>query len=221
VTEWSPYSPLEIALLENSDWTGRMITVLGAWPLNPDLSARPLSFHRSFDLPLNRNFISIARLYITSHGVYSARMNGQRIGDHCLRPGCQSYHKRLHYQIYDVKDLLVASGLNTIEVEVAAGWFASAWTWARNRFIYGEKLGALAQLEIFFADAPAPWVLSTDYSWNASTSALISSEIYDGEVYDQRLNTSANPGDGITRFQTEESPIPVSRLVSQKPLRSG
>jgi alpha-L-rhamnosidase len=213
VTEWSPSSLLEIALLKNSDWAGRMITVPKPWPLNPDRSARPLCFHKSFDLSLNRGVINRARLYVTSHGVYIAQINGRKIGDHCLSPGFQSYHKRLHYQIYDVKHLLVTSGSNKIEIEVAAGWFASAWTWAKKRFIYGQKLGVLAQLEIWVPDSPAPFMVSTDQSWDASTSALVSSEIYDGEIYDQRLNASTRPGDA-TWFSTQESFIPVSRLIS-------
>ncbi|KAF7543546.1 hypothetical protein G7Z17_g10647 [Cylindrodendrum hubeiense] len=211
VTDWSAASLLEIALLNNSDWTGCMITVPGSWPLNPNHSARPLRFHKRFNLPLNRSAITKARLYVTSHGVYSAYMNGKTIGDHCLSPGCQSYHRRLHYQIYDVKHLLATSGSNSIEVEVAAGWFASAWTWAKKRFIYGQNLGVLAQLEVCFADSQTPWVMSTDDRWTVSASALVSSEIYDGEVYDQRLD--ARPRDE-TCFATRKSPIPVGRLIS-------
>ncbi|KAF5013505.1 hypothetical protein FDECE_492 [Fusarium decemcellulare] len=212
-TGWSRPSLLEIALLDNSEWTGRMITTLDPWPLSSDGSARPLCFHKSFDLPLNPSAINKARLYITSHGVYSAQINGKKVGNHCLSPGFQSFHKRLHYQIYDAKNLLKTSGSNNIEVEVAAGWFASAWTWAKKRFIYGQKLGILAQLEVWSEDSTTPLVVSTDDSWKASTSALVSSEIYDGEIHDQRLNTNTRT-DGSICFATQESPIPVSRLIS-------
>ena len=213
VTEWSPTSLLEIALLRESDWVGRMITVSGPWPLSRDQSARPLCFHKRFDVSSNRGDVDRARLYVTSHGVYSARVNGNKVGDHCLSPGFQSYHKRLQYQVYDVKHLLAAPGPNKIEVEVAAGWFASAWTWARKRFVYGQKLGVLAQLEIWVAGEPVPWTVSTDCSWDVSTTALVTSEIYDGEIYDQRLGTAAKLGDAAS-FETEESPVPVSRLIS-------
>ncbi|KAJ5570172.1 glycoside hydrolase family 78 protein [Penicillium hispanicum] len=214
VTEWSAWSPLEIALLGTSDWTGRMITVSERWPLNPDRSARPLCFSKSFDSPLNREAIHKARLYITSHGVYTARINGKKVGDHCLSPGLQSYRKRLHYQIHDVRELLVTSGPNKIEIEVAAGWFASAWSWANNRFIYGEKLGVLAQLEIWGSDLPVPFVASTDQSWSVSTSAVLSSEIYDGEIYDQRVKTDPSLSNATACFSAQESPIPVTQLIS-------
>jgi alpha-L-rhamnosidase len=78
---------------------------------------------------------------------------------------------------------------------------------------YGQKLGVLAQLEIWVPGSPAPFMVSTDQSWDASTSALVSSEIYDGEIYDQRPNASTRPGDAKW-FSTQESFIPVSRLIS-------
>ncbi|KAL7952600.1 glycoside hydrolase family 78 protein [Trichoderma compactum] len=201
VTEWSASSLLEIALLRNSDWKGSMITVSEPWPLSPDHSARPLCFHKRFHLSLKDGTIDRGRLYATSHGVYSVRINGGRVGDHCLAPGFQSYHKRLHYQIYDTKDRLVTPGWNEIEIDVAAGWFASATSWPRKRFIYGQKLGVLAQLEIWEADSTLPILVSSDKSWSVSNTPLVSSEISDGEIFDQTL----------------KSPIAVSRLISPEP----
>ncbi|KAL7906611.1 glycoside hydrolase family 78 protein [Trichoderma velutinum] len=212
VTEWSASSLLEIALLRNSDWTGSMITVSEPWPLSPDHSARPLCFHKRFHLSLKTGTIDRGRLYATSHGVYSVRINGKIVGDHCLAPGFQSYHKRLHYQIYDTKDLLVTPGWNKIEIDVAAGWFASATSWARKRFIYGQKLGVLAQLEIWVVGSTSPILVSTDPSWIASITPLVSSEILDGEIFDQSLSMGSKPDDA--KLSVRESPIPVSRLVS-------
>ena len=160
-TEWSEQSLLEIALLHQNDWVGRMITVSQPWPINPDGSVRPLCFHKSFDIS-HQGIINKARLFITSHGVYNAVINGSQVGDHCMAPGYQSYHKRLHYQVYDVRDLLTKSGSNKIEVEVAAGWFASAWTWTGKRYLYGQELGVLAQLEIWFESSSTPLTVCTD-----------------------------------------------------------
>ncbi|UKZ91467.1 uncharacterized protein TrAFT101_006445 [Trichoderma asperellum] len=212
ITEWSTSSLLEIALLRNSDWRGRMISVSEPWPLSPDHSARPLCFYKRFHLSLKDGTIERGRLYATSHGVYIVRINGKKVGDHCLAPGFQSYQKRLHYQIYDAKDLLVTPGWNKIEVDVAAGWFASATSWARKRFIYGQKLGVLAQLEIWVAGSTSPILVSTDPSWGVMNTPLVSSEILDGEIFDQSLSMSSNLDNA--KFSVRESPIPVSRLVS-------
>ncbi|TPX07056.1 uncharacterized protein E0L32_011044 [Thyridium curvatum] len=213
VTEWSPFSILEISLLHNSDWGAHMITVAKSWPLNPDGSAIPLSFVKSFTLPVHSGKVERARLYITSHGTYLARINDSRVGNHCLSPGWQSYHKRLHYQVFDIGHLL-RPGSNDIQIEVASGWFASAWTWASRRFIYGSRLGVLAQLEAWYTDAPAPATLvATDDTWGVSRTALASSEIYNGEFYDQRRILTSSPGE-VDCFTCEISPIRVSKLIS-------
>ena len=47
-----------------------------------------------------------AVLYITCHGLYEARLNGQRVGDFVLAPGTGDYAKRLTVQAYAVSDLL-------------------------------------------------------------------------------------------------------------------
>lgn len=213
VTEWSASSLLEIALLRNSDWKGSMITVSEPWPLGPDHSARPLCFHKRFHVSLKDGTIDRGRLYATSHGVYSIRLNGRKVGDQCLAPGFQSYHKRLHYQIYDIKDLLVTPGWNKIEIDVAAGWFASATSWARKRFIYGQKLGVLLQLEIWAADSSLPILVNTDASWSVSNTPLVSSEILDGEIFDQSLSVGSSKLDDA-KFSVRESPLAVSRLIS-------
>lgn len=198
MTEWSPSSHLEIALLAPTDWGASMITV-DPWPLSSEGSARPLCFRRTFDVA---SIIRRARLYITSYGVYDACINGRKVGNHCLAPGFQSYSKRLHYQVYDVKDYL-EKGANVIEVEVAAGWFASAWSWAERRFVYGKKLGVLAQLEIDGC------IISTDKSWNVSTTALVSSEIYNGEICDLRSKPK--------HFACEELPLFAKLICPEAP----
>ncbi|PNP51414.1 hypothetical protein THARTR1_07960 [Trichoderma harzianum] len=189
-----------------------MITVSEPWPLGPDHSARPLRFHKRFHLSLKDGTIDRGRLYATSHGVYSVRINGRKVGDHCLAPGFQSYHKRLHYQVYDTKDLLVTLRWNTIEIDVAAGWFASATSWARKRFVYGQKLGVLAQLEVWVTGFNLPILVSTDPSWSVSNTPLVSSEILDGEIFDQSLTVGSTLDDA--KFSVRESPIAVSRLIS-------
>ena len=213
-TQWSPWSTLEISLLEKIEWTAQMITTSQNWPLSSDGSARPLCFSKTFSLPSNRGAVARARLYATSHGVYDANINGLKVGDHCLSPGFQSYHKRLHYQMFDVKDLLIASGSNKIEIEVAAGWFASSLTWFRRRFIYGDKLGVMAQLEVYFSDSSDAFTVSTDRSWNASTTAIITSDLYDGEVHDQRLNASKSLSGANLIATGQDSTNVICDLVS-------
>ena len=61
--------------------------------------------------------IKSAKAYITSHGLYEAFINGNRVGDSYLTPGWTSYNKRLQYQVYDVTSL-VAQGNNVLGVQL-------------------------------------------------------------------------------------------------------
>jgi alpha-L-rhamnosidase len=93
-------------------------------------------------------------LYITSLGVHEVFINGQGVGDVLLSPGWTSYRHRLNYLIYDVREFLRTGGdrdegKNVICVEVAEGWYAGRLGFGGGRrFIYGDELGILVQLEI-------------------------------------------------------------------------
>ena len=63
-----------------------------------------------------------AVLYITAHGLYEARLNGQRVGDFVLAPGTGDYAKRLTVQAYDVSSLLNI-GDNELIVTLGDGWY--------------------------------------------------------------------------------------------------
>jgi alpha-L-rhamnosidase len=187
-SQWSTWSTVEAALLHTSDWTAKMIT---ASPTSraDDGSVKPLRFSTSFELP-EHSSIQRARLYTTAHGCYSAVINDRAVGDQCMAPGWQSYKHRLHYQVFDVKKLLQNEGPNFIQVDVGAGWFASALAWAGGRrCFFGKDLGLLAQLRIVFDDDDvADFVLGTDDRWQWRYSSISKSEIYNGETYDMTLD---------------------------------
>ena len=66
--------------------------------------------------------IARARAYVTSHGLYELRLNGQRVGDQLFTPGWTSYGKRLQYQTYDVTSLL-RPGENAVGAVLGNGWY--------------------------------------------------------------------------------------------------
>ncbi|MBB4080681.1 alpha-L-rhamnosidase [Lewinella aquimaris] len=182
-TEWSQPARWETGLLEPADWTAEWI--------EPDLTEAedrsmpaPL-LRREFDL--GNNIVS-ARLYITAHGVYEAKINGKRVGDLLLTPGWTVYDERLQYQTYDVTDHL-RSGPNAIGVALGDGWYRGYLAWADARNHYGTKLGLLAQLEVTYRNGKTERI-TTDGDWRAGTGAIRSSDIYNGEVYDARREQS-------------------------------
>lgn len=126
-----------------------------------------------------------ATAYITAKGIYEAEINGKRVGDAFLTPGWTSYNKRLLYQTYDVTNLLIA-GKNAVGVRLANGWYRGELGWEKKTKTYGNQTALLFQLQINYADGSKETIVS-DESWKVAPSPMVSSEIYDGEVYDAGL----------------------------------
>ncbi|KAJ5310754.1 uncharacterized protein N7443_003215 [Penicillium atrosanguineum] len=183
-TDWSVWVDVECGLLNRDDWVARAITSPVKQTEGP---LRPIRFRRSFKTTAA---VSHARLYITSLGVFKAYINGAPVGDHCMSPGWTSYRHRLNYEVFDVTAMLRANGENIVAVEVAEGWYATRLGFlGGRRFIYGDEMALIAQLELRSDEGEV--VLTSDSSWMCHESALISSELYDGEVYDVREEQEA------------------------------
>lgn len=132
-------------------------------------------FVKEFDL---KGEVKSAALTITAIGVYEANLNGKRVGDFVLAPGYTSYWNRLQYQTYDVTEQLCSS--NRLEVFVGPGWWRSRYTVMPLR---DRPAGLIACLEVTYADGSCQRI-ATDTSWRVMKSSVISSDIFDGEVYD-------------------------------------
>ncbi|MEJ7678638.1 MAG: alpha-L-rhamnosidase N-terminal domain-containing protein [Segetibacter sp.] len=126
--------------------------------------------------------ISSAIAYITAHGLYEAKINGQRVGDEYLTPGWTSYKKRLQYQVYDVTNL-VKNGINAIGVSLGSGWYRGIIGFINNLNYYGKDIALLFQLDITYNDGSKESVVS-DGSWKSSTGSIQYAEIYNGEDID-------------------------------------
>ncbi len=176
---WSEVKFWEMGLLSVSDWSAKWIE-----PTLPgDSTGQPSPMLRhSFEL---KKVIQSARLYITSHGLYEAHLNGKRIGNQYLTPGWTSYATRLQYQTYDVTSL-INTGKNAAGVLLGDGWYRGWLAWDGNKNVYGKNLGLLFQLEVKYADGSTEIITSND-KWKCASSAITRSGIYYGEAYDARL----------------------------------
>ncbi len=176
---WSEVKFWETGLLNSSDWSAKWIepTIPG------DSTGQPAPILRhAFKL---KKTIQSARLYITSHGLYEALLNGKRVGNQYLTPGWTSYATRLQYQTYDVTSL-VNNGNNAVGVLLGDGWYRGWLAWEGNKNVYGKNLALLFQLEIKYTDESTETISSND-QWKCSTGAITQSGIYYGEAYDARL----------------------------------
>ncbi len=119
-------------------------------------------------------------------GTYQLYLNGQRVGNDILAPGWTDYRKRIVYQVYDVTSQ-VKAGANAIGAILGGGWYADGLGWLQTRYNFGPPpVRLLVQLELEYADGTRDSVVS-DESWKATQSPILTSEIYNGESYDARL----------------------------------
>lgn len=128
--------------------------------------------------------IESAKLMISAIGAYIAKINGIRVGDAILSPGCTSFASRLQYQTYDVTALL--SKENDICVTVGKGWYKGRIS-EKVQEINKMPYALILALKISYKDGSAEYMMS-DESFTASTGRILFSDIYDGEKYDASMN---------------------------------
>jgi alpha-L-rhamnosidase len=161
--------------------------------------APPCQFRREFEL---RSPPAWARVYVTAHGLYEFRVNGERAGLDELTPGWTDYRYRLQYQVYDVTGMLRA-GTNTVGAVVADGWWCGYVGYDPRRAAqhYGRYPELLAEIHITCQDGTKVVVI-TDEHWTESPGEVRYADLLAGEAHDQRLATPGwdRPGYGGPRW---------------------
>ncbi|MCX8171517.1 MAG: family 78 glycoside hydrolase catalytic domain, partial [Candidatus Bathyarchaeota archaeon] len=174
VSSWSRIARFEMGLLKPEDWRAKWI---GGGNL----------LRKEFVLD---GKVKRARVYVSGLGYYELRVNGCRIGDRRLDPGWTDYAKIVLYTTYDVSNYL-KEGRNAIGIMLGNGRYnVKPYRREHRAFMpahkhYGEPR-AILQLIIEFSDGRKELIV-TDESWKASKGPIIDDDIYDGEVYDARL----------------------------------
>jgi alpha-L-rhamnosidase len=207
---------------DDSAWSNAAIAgEIGQTALGTPWPAEPISW-------LGRDFkvtkaVRSARVYSTALGTYQIFVNGSRVGDDILAPGWTDYKKRVVYQVYDVTRHL-RQGANSVEAILGGGWYGDGLGWLQNRYNFGPPpVRLMGQLEIEYTDGTRE-TIGTDESWKAGASAILKSDIYNGETYDARLE-----GEGRAPARTGAdwgkvliAPGPQAALVAQdyQPIRA-
>jgi alpha-L-rhamnosidase len=213
-TGWSAAFTVETGLLSSEDWSGA-VPIAADRTTEIQTAKRPILFRKAFEIASSTSKVSSARLYITALGLYEAEINGMRVGDLVLAPGYQSYNHRHVYDTYDVTKQ-VRAGKNAIGVTVGEGWYAGRLGLKRNaRNLYGDTLGLIALLVVTSTDG-SKMIIKTDTSWYSNTGPVITSEIYDGELYNATLEldgwSSPDFNSSSTWLRTKELPAPTGKL---------
>lgn len=160
-----------------SDWTAKWI----ALPSADTTKASPL-FRKAYRL--NKD-IKSATAYVSARGLYEAYINGQRIGDAYFMPGWTSYKHHIQYQTYDVTALL-KKGDNVLAAMLGDGWYKGRIGFSHQKAFYGDTRALLLQIEVQYSDGSRE-ILATDGQWKTAVGPVLASDIYDGEIYDARL----------------------------------
>lgn len=160
-----------------------------------------------------------AYLYVTSHGVYEAHLNGRRIGNEYMAPGWTEYHKRLQYQCYDVTENIEA--VNLLEVIVGNGWYKGILSFDCKPNRYGDRVAVFAELHLFYGDGSKD-VIVTDSDWKVRIGEIRYSEIYMGETIDTDAPEEKEGNVSVEEFDTsilvpqESEPVRVTERFLAK-----
>jgi alpha-L-rhamnosidase len=129
-----------------------------------------------------------ARLYVTALGLYTASINGQRVGQAHLTPGYTHYEKRVQYQAYDVTEL-IEDGANAIGLTLGDGWYCGMLPYSatiRARSAVAPRVRALLSIQI--SDGRQEWI-ATDGAWRTRLGPILMADRYLGFSYDSRRAT--------------------------------
>ena len=160
------------------------MSIPAQWIISPHHPGSAVElFRREFALT---GTIKTATLRVSALGVYTADLNGRRLGPGVLMPGWTSAHNRLQVQTYDVTALLAQE--NTLTLGLGRGWGAYILGRARSKpFVYQDRMpqpALIAWLEISYEDG-AVQTVATDADWRVYTSQTPFAEIYNGETIDR------------------------------------
>ena len=189
-SKWSQVAHWSMGLLTPEEWYAEWITAHQA-------QGAPL-FRKAFTL---KRKVQKAKAYVTAGGYFELYVNGQRVGEDQLVPNFTNYTTRegldkggialenrftayrVLYLSYDVTNLL-QSGRNAIGAMLGDGFYRST---SYHVGAFGEPC-LLLQMEVTYDDGTKERIC-TDETWLTRPSAITLTGVYDGEVYDARLET--------------------------------
>ncbi|NUR90663.1 MAG: family 78 glycoside hydrolase catalytic domain, partial [Nonomuraea sp.] len=216
-------------------------TALGAWQASwiapgpgpipyldpPTEGEHALPHHGLSPAPvIRRDFtaaaVTSARLYVSAKGLYTAAINGSRVGDAELAPGWTDYRRRIQYQTHDVTALL-AEGANALEFTLADGWWSGYVGFEPRRpgYHYGLRPELIAELHLDHADGTSSTVL-TDGTWAWGEGPVRSADLLKGETHDYRARRTAGGAVVVTSADTSllvpQPDEPVRVMDTRRPV---
>ncbi len=136
-----------------------------------------------------------AVLRITALGVFSAQLDGEKIGDELLAPGFTYYPKDLHSRSYDLTGKIRADSV--LRVYLGQGWYCGRFGFENKTQIYGDTPAVSWEVEIE-TDGGKILYTSSDPTVVPVASPYEYAGLYDGEIY--RAGGVGTPAFPILKF---------------------
>jgi alpha-L-rhamnosidase len=196
VSPYSKISNFELGLLNCKEWRADWITTT-----IKSVNASPI-FRKDFRLDKE---VKHARAYISGLGYYELRINGKKVGNNVLDPSWTEYGKRVLYTTYNI-DNYINKGNNTVGVLLGTGWWLSVLN------CVGKPPQFIMQINIVFNDGEEKNIVTDNKSgWLTCLSPIVFNSIYDGEVYDARLEKEEwdTPGYNIVNDNDWTTPVTI------------
>ncbi|MCA9905542.1 MAG: family 78 glycoside hydrolase catalytic domain, partial [Anaerolineae bacterium] len=166
--------------------------------------------YRYFDLPSRP---VAARAYICGLGLYHFELNGKKVGDEYFTPYCNAYDEWIQYQTFDITDQLT-TGSNLVSVMLGNGWYKGRYgANGGSRDFYGDRFALLCEVHIVLENGEE-LIVVTDSAWKAQPAPVIDSDIFDGEIYDARIEKSISSLD--RPFNVSSIDIDMTRLEARR-----
>jgi len=189
----------EMGLIEQSDWRSGWIGYV------PGMPGRVQYFNGVFT---PQKEIKQSRAYIAGLGFYELYINNKKVGDHVLDPAQTNYSKRVYYVTYDISDFFTQEQ-NSIVIPVAPGWLGT------------QRLRV--QIEVTYQDDSRE-ILTSDRFRHVAVGPTVYSSIFDGELYDARINTPSllRPGEAPAGLMDKKwawshnTDDPKGKMMAQK-----
>lgn len=178
-TPWSGMTFFVTALLRNEEWKAEFIS---AETSEDALKSNGTYVRSEFTV---RGKVKEAYSFTTALGLYKWYLNGKKVGSDEMAPGFTSYKKHLLFQTNNITEYL-QEGKNAAGALLGAGWYKGKMGFLEERNNYGMQTAFLGQILIRYEDGTSE-VIVTDETWKGSDAPILFSEIYDGELYDARL----------------------------------
>lgn len=133
---------------------------------------------------VNKTLIK-AVLKLSALGVVKGYCNGREFDEDLLTPGWTDYSKRIPFYAFDITEHLF-QGDNALGFALGAGWAIGKIAWFGKQH-YGKYPLMWCALHLEYADGTTECIESDD-TFKMSFGQVRSNDIFDGEVWDARLD---------------------------------